>query len=48
MKMANQYACGVHRNVTPPELDCVIVIDVACDELGIDDAVGIAMILWGQ
>ena len=46
--MANKYKYGIHIDLTPPELFCLIVIDVACDELGIDDAVGIAMILLGQ
>jgi len=48
IKMANKYDYGGHGDLTPPELFCLIVIDVACDELGIDDAVGIAMILLGQ
>ncbi|MBR8257735.1 STM2901 family protein [Burkholderia ambifaria] len=46
--MANKYDYRGHGDLTPPELFCLIVIDVACDELGIDDAVGIAMILLGQ
>ena len=48
IEMTKKYNYGVHGNLTPPELFFLIVIDVACDELGIDDAVGIAMILLGQ
>lgn len=48
IEMANKYKYGIHIDLTPPELFCLIVIDVACDELGIDDAIGIAMILLGQ
>ncbi|KVM50959.1 hypothetical protein WJ58_23690 [Burkholderia ubonensis] len=46
--MANAYNYGIHANLAPFELFCLIVIDVACDELGIDDVVGVAMILLGQ
>ncbi|WP_080411386.1 STM2901 family protein [Burkholderia ubonensis] len=46
--MANTYNYGIHANLAPSELFCLIVIDVACDELGIDDVVGVAMILLGQ
>ncbi|AOK20694.1 hypothetical protein WT26_33790 [Burkholderia cepacia] len=34
--------------IAPSELFCLIVIDVACDELGVDDVVGVEMILLGQ
>ncbi|PAJ78226.1 STM2901 family protein [Burkholderia ubonensis] len=46
--MANAYNYGIHANLAPSEIFCLIVIDVACDELGIDDVVGVAMILLGQ
>ncbi|WP_260433806.1 STM2901 family protein [Burkholderia sp. Bp8998] len=38
----------IHGNLTPQELFLLIAVDVACDELGIDEVVGIAMILLGQ
>ncbi|RQR27933.1 hypothetical protein DIE23_25790 [Burkholderia sp. Bp9143] len=46
--MTNKYNYGIHGNLTPQALFLLIVIDVACDELGIDDVVGIAMILLRQ
>src|SRR5215469_13301788 len=46
--MANTYRYGIHDKLTPQELFCLIVIDVACDQFGIDDVAGIAMILLGQ
>ncbi|WP_080438215.1 STM2901 family protein [Burkholderia ubonensis] len=41
-------AASLAITIAPSELFCLIVIDVACDELGIDDVVGVAMILLGQ
>nr|WP_232456668.1 hypothetical protein [Burkholderia ubonensis] len=41
-------AANLVITIAPSELFCLIVIDVACDELGIDDVVGVAMILLGQ
>ncbi|WP_080426283.1 STM2901 family protein [Burkholderia ubonensis] len=41
-------AANLVITIAPSELFCLIVIDVACDELGVDDVVGVEMILLGQ
>ena len=46
--MANTYSYGVNHNLTPSQLFFLIMIEETMDELGIDDAVGIAMIIAGS
>jgi len=43
--MSNPYTYGIHRDLTPVELFFLIAVDETMDELGITDAVGVAMIL---
>mgnify|MGYP006951288285 CR=1 FL=1 len=46
--MSNTYTYGIHRDLTPVELFFLIAVDETMDELGITDAVGVAMILSGS
>ncbi|WP_342303283.1 hypothetical protein AAFM49_13380 [Burkholderia pseudomallei] len=46
--MANTYKYGIHEGLSREELFFLIFIDETGKELGVDDAVGIAMILAGQ
>lgn len=46
--MSNKYSYGIHRDLAPVELFFLIAIDETMDELGITDAVGVAMILSGS
>ncbi|VWD19870.1 MULTISPECIES: STM2901 family protein [Burkholderia] len=46
--MANTYKYGIHEGLTREELFFLIFIDETGKELGIDDAVGVAMVLSGQ
>lgn len=47
-EMPNTYAYGIHEGLSREELFFLIFIDETCKQLGIDDAVGVAMILLGQ
>lgn len=46
--MQNAYSFGIHTNLTPVELFFFIGVDETMKELGIDEVVGVAMILAGQ
>ncbi|KVH77684.1 hypothetical protein WL40_11530 [Burkholderia ubonensis] len=46
--MSNTYTYGIHENLTPVELFFLIAVDETMNELGISDAVGVAMILAGS
>jgi len=46
--MQNTYTFGIHQNLSPLELFFFVAVDETLDELGITDAVGVAMVLAGQ
>ncbi|WP_321878718.1 STM2901 family protein [Paraburkholderia bannensis] len=46
--MSNIYTYGIHTDLTREELFLLIAIDKTCEQLGIDDAVSVGMILIGQ
>ncbi|UOB58985.1 hypothetical protein MRS60_19585 [Burkholderia pyrrocinia] len=46
--MANTYKYGIHEGLSREELLFLIFIEETGKELGVDDAVGIAMVLLGQ
>lgn len=46
--MQNRYSFGIHTDLPPIELFFFIAIDGTMKELGIDEVVGVAMILSGQ
>ncbi|CAN7508935.1 hypothetical protein LJR230_003427 [Trinickia sp. LjRoot230] len=46
--MPNTYTYGIHSNLTPVELFFLIAVDETMDQLGVSDAVGVAMILAGS
>ncbi|WP_206997482.1 STM2901 family protein [Trinickia mobilis] len=46
--MNNTYRYGIHQNLTPQELFFIVLLDETCKQLGIDDLVGISMVLVGQ
>lgn len=46
--MSNQYTYGMHTGLSREELFCLVVIEETCKELGIDDVVGVGMVLLGQ
>lgn len=46
--MANTYKYGIHAGLSREELLFLIFIEETGKEMGVDDAVGIAMVLLGQ
>lgn len=46
--MPNTYTYGIHTDLSPVELFFLIAVDETMDELGVSDAVGVAMILAGS
>jgi hypothetical protein len=46
--MPNTYVFGIHKNLSPVELFFFVAVDETLDELGVTDAVGVAMVLAGQ
>lgn len=46
--MSNTYSYGIHRDLTRTELFFLVAVDNTMAELGISDAVGVAMILSGS
>jgi len=46
--MSNTYQYGIHKGLTPLELFFLIVLEKTCKEAGVDDVVGVSMVLLGQ
>ena len=46
--MPNKYTYGIHTDLPPVELFFLIAVDETMNELGVSDAVGVAMILSGS
>lgn len=45
--MSNRYRYGMHEDLEPAELFFLITLEETCKQTGIDDVVGVAMILLG-